>query len=301
VSNGVVYLVGAGPGAPDLLTLRAARILERADIVFHDALVHPDTIALAVRAKIVAVGKRCGGMRAAGPSQGSNCAPSGGSEAAKPRAWGVQHSTEQRSIDKQLVDAAKRYDVIVRLKGGDPMLFGRAQEEIAALEAAGIAYEVVPGISAALAASAQIRTSLTQRGGVRTFTFATPRSGDGEAENRWADAFTNVDAGAIYMGLARRNEVAERLIAAGKPASTPVAIVIDASLPATCVHYTTLGGLAHFEADDVSGAALLLIGPQFRARALRGVTSTTSRRVRAKGEARARFAAPCEETLAQAV
>ena len=181
------------------------------------------------------------------------------------------------------------------------MLFGRAQEEIAALEAAGIAYEVVPGITAALAASAQIGTSLTQRGRVRTFTFATPRSGDGEPENRWPDAFARVDAGAIYMGLAQRADVAARLIAAGKPASTPVAIVVDASLPTTRVHYTTLGGLAHFEPDDVSGAALLLIGPQFRARALRAVTSTTSPRVRAKGEARARIPAPCEETVAQAV
>ena len=247
MSSGVVYLVGAGPGAPDLLTLRAARILERADIVFHDALVHSDTIALAARAKIVAVGKRCG-----------------------------EHFAEQRFIDKQLVDAAKRYEVVVRLKGGDPMLFGRAQEEIAALEAAGIAYEVVPGITAALAASAQIGTSLTQRGRVRTFTFATPRSGDGEPENRWPDAFARVDAGAIYMGLAQRADVAARLIAAGKPASTPVAIVVDASLPTTRVHYTTLGGLAHFEPDDVSGAALLLIGPQFRARVLHESSSRTA-------------------------
>jgi uroporphyrin-III C-methyltransferase len=265
--SGVVYLVGAGPGAPDLLTLRAARILARADIVFHDALVHPDTIALARSAKIVAVGKRCDVMRDAAPSQGSNGAPVGGSEAAKPRAWGDRRSTAQRFIDKQIVDAAKRYAVVVRLKGGDPMLFARAQEEIAALEAAGIAYEVVPGITAALAAAASIGTSLTQRGRVRTFAFATPRSGDGETANHWADAIADVDAGAIYMGLAQRNGVAERLIAAGKPASTPVAIVVDASLPTTRVHYTTLGGLADFQPGDVSGAALLLIGPQFHARA----------------------------------
>ena len=116
-----VYLVGAGPGAPDLLTLRAARLLEQADIVFYDALVHPDTIALAARAQKVAVGKRCG-----------------------------KHSTVQQFINKRLVDAAKRYPVVVRLKGGDPMMFGRAQEEIAALEEAGVECEVVPGITAAL-------------------------------------------------------------------------------------------------------------------------------------------------------
>jgi len=97
--QGKVYLVGAGPGAPDLLTLRASRVLERADIVFHDALVHPDTIALARRAERVAVGKRSG-----------------------------KHSTAQRFINKRLVDAARKYRIVVRLKGGDPMLFGRAHE-----------------------------------------------------------------------------------------------------------------------------------------------------------------------------
>src|SRR5437868_8814940 len=125
--QGTVYLVGAGPGAPDLLTLRAARLLEAADIVFHDALVHPDTLALAARAIKIAVGKRCG-----------------------------RHSTAQRFINKRLVDAAREHRVVVRLKGGDPMLFGRAQEEIAALEAAAVPYAVVPGVTAALAAAAQL-------------------------------------------------------------------------------------------------------------------------------------------------
>ena len=149
--TGKVYLVGAGPGAPDLLTLRAARLLGEADIVFHDALVHPETIALAVRAEKVAVGKRCG-----------------------------RHSTAQRFINKRLVDAAGKHAVVVRLKGGDPMLFGRAQEEIDALAAAGIEFEVVPGITAALAASAGIGVSLTRRGLGRSVAFVTPRVGEGE-------------------------------------------------------------------------------------------------------------------------
>ena len=157
--SGTVYLVGAGPGAPDLLTLRAAGLLARADIVFHDALVHPETLALARRAERFAVGKRCG-----------------------------RHSTAQRFINKRLVDAAAGTTCVVRLKGGDPMLFGRAQDEIAALEAAHVRYEVVPGVTAALAAAAQIGTSLTQRGRVRTFALATPRSGDDEnASNWWKD------------------------------------------------------------------------------------------------------------------
>jgi uroporphyrin-III C-methyltransferase len=238
VHKGTVYLVGAGPGAPDLLTLRAARLLAHAGVVFHDALVHPETLALAVRAKIVAVGKRCG-----------------------------KHATVQRFIEKQLIDAARNHDIVVRLKGGDPMLFGRAQEEIDALEAANVRCEIVPGITAALAASAEIRTSLTQRGKVRTFTLATPRSGETEPENRWADAFVEADAGAIYMGLREKADVAARLIASGKAPSTPVAVVVDASLPTARVHRTTLDGLAHFDADAVSGVALLFVGPQFRARA----------------------------------
>src|SRR5258708_35921891 len=105
---GIVHLVGAGPGAPDLLTVRAARVLARADVVFYDALVHPDTLALAEKAQKIPVGKRCG-----------------------------KHSTQQRFINKRLVDAARKHAVVVRLKGGDPMLFGRAQEEIDALVAAG--------------------------------------------------------------------------------------------------------------------------------------------------------------------
>ena len=116
--SGTVYLVGAGPGAPDLLTLRAARLLERADIVFHDALVHPHTVALAVHAIKVPVGKRCG-----------------------------RHSTAQQFINKRLVDAAAMHEVIVRLKGGDPMLFGRAQEELDYLRSHGITVEVVPGVT----------------------------------------------------------------------------------------------------------------------------------------------------------
>src|SRR5437588_3096831 len=147
---GKVYLVGAGPGAPDLLTLRAARLLEAADIVFHDALVHPGTLALARRARLVDVGKRYGKV-----------------------------STEQRFINRRLIDAARKHAVVVRLKGGDPMLFGRAQEELDALSAAAIAVEIVPGVTAASAAAAQLGISLTRRGLARKVAFVTPRAGAG--------------------------------------------------------------------------------------------------------------------------
>lgn len=235
--NGTVYLVGAGPGAPDLLTLRAASLLARADIVFHDALVHPDTLSLATRAEKIAVGKRCG-----------------------------RHSTAQRFIDKRLVDAARKYAVVVRLKGGDPMLFGRAQEEIAALEAAGVRFEVVPGVTAALAAAAAIRTSLTQRGRVRSFAFATPRVGDGEDASDWIEGFRHANAGAIYMGAKEGVRIATALIGAGMAPATPVAIVIDASLVSEKTHYTTLAQLPAFAERAIEGAALLFVGPQFRPR-----------------------------------
>ena len=237
--TGRVYLVGAGPGAPDVLTLRAARLLDDADIVFYDALVHPQTVAIAARARKIAVGKRCG-----------------------------RHSTAQRFINKRLVDAAQRHAVVVRLKGGDPMMFGRAQEEIAALEAAGIACEVVPGITAALAAAAEIRTSLTQRGSARSITFATPRVGDAQSASTWARGLAAADAGAIYMGVGEAALIARTLMAAGKPAGLPVAVVESASLPEQRVRYTTLAELPTLADASISGPALILIGPQFRARAL---------------------------------
>lgn len=235
---GTVYLVGAGPGAPDLLTVRAAKVLARADIVFHDALVHPETLALAARAEIVAVGKRCG-----------------------------RHSTAQRFICKRLVDAAQRHAIVVRLKGGDPMLFGRAQEEIAALEAAGVPYEIVPGITAALAAAAELGTSLTQRGSVRSFAFATPRTAADEDASQWVAAVNAADAGALYMGAREAPALASALIAAGRSAATPVAIVESASLPQSRVVHTTLANLASFGDGAFEGPTMLLIGPQFRARA----------------------------------
>jgi uroporphyrin-III C-methyltransferase len=250
--SGIVYLVGAGPGAPDLLTLRAARLLERADIVFHDALVHPETIALARHAPRVAVGKRCG-----------------------------RHSTAQQFINKRLVDAAAKHAVVVRLKGGDPMLFGRAQEEISALEAAGVRYEVVPGITAALAASAAIGTSLTQRGSARSVAFATPRVGASERATPWVAGLAAADSGAIYMGVGEAAAIAAALIASGKPSSTPVAVIESASLPDMRAVYTTLGELPRISAADFHGPAIMLLGEQFRERAAHVGVAPVERRRRA--------------------
>jgi uroporphyrin-III C-methyltransferase len=238
--TGKVYLVGAGPGAPDLLTLRAARLLAQADIVFHDALVHPDTLGLAAHAARVAVGKRCG-----------------------------RHSAAQRFINKRLVDAARRHAVVVRLKGGDPMLFGRAQEEIDALREAGIAFEVVPGVTAALAASAELGVSLTRRGVARSVTFATPRVAPAARESSWADAVASADTAAIYMGVGEATAVAGALRERGKPGNLPVVAIENASLPGARRWHTTLAGLPRLADESFDGPVMLLLGEVFAAALVR--------------------------------
>jgi uroporphyrin-III C-methyltransferase len=226
-----VYLVGAGPGAPDLLTLRAARLLAEADIVFHDALIGAEILSLAARAEKVAVGKRCG-----------------------------RHSTAQHFINKRLLDAARRYGVVVRLKGGDPMLFGRAHEEISFLQENAIEVEIVPGVTAALAASAELGISLSRRGLARSVTFVTPRVGTGERSSSWVKAAAAADTAAIYMGAGEGPAIAAALIAAGKPRSTPIALVENASLPEGHVSYGTLADLPRLS----GGPVLILVGEVYR-------------------------------------
>lgn len=233
--TGKVYLVGAGPGAPDLLTVRAARLLAEADIVFHDALVPEPIVALAARAEKVAVGKRCG-----------------------------RHSTAQRFINKRLADAARTHKVVVRLKGGDPLVFGRAQEEIAYLRSQDIRVEVVPGITAALAASASLGTSLTQRGIARSVAFVTPRVGAEEGPSRWLEAAMAADTVAIYMAAHEAPTIAAALIAAGKSAATPIAIAEGATLPAERTAHGTLGELPDL-VRGATGPVVILVGEVYRA------------------------------------
>ena len=245
MTDGKVFLVGAGPGAPDLLTLRAVRVLERADVVFYDALVHPETIAIAAAAERIAVGKRCG-----------------------------KHSTAQRFINKRLVDAARKARVVVRLKGGDPMLFGRAQEEIAALEAAGVAYEVVPGVTAALAASAELGISLTQRGLARSVVFLTPRVGEGEKPNEWARTAAAGDTAVIYMGAGQGALIARALLAQGMPATTPVMVVENASLPGRRQLTLALRDLPRVADLGMTGPALIMIGHVYAAALARAAAAS---------------------------
>lgn len=233
--TGMVYLVGAGPGAPDLLTLRAARLLEIADVVLHDALVHPETLALAKRAHLIDVGKRYGKV-----------------------------STEQRFIHRALIEAAKSHAIVVRLKGGDPMLFGRAQEEIEALTQAGIECEVVPGVTAALAAAATLQVSLTRRGIARTVAFLTPRVGREESASTWLPAALGCDTVVLYMAAGASQSIAARLIEAGKPAAIPAVLVESATLANEARLFTTLGELAAAPLPRAEGPVVMAVGEVFR-------------------------------------
>ena len=235
---GKVYLVGAGPGAPDLLTLRAARLLESADVVLHDALVHPETLGLAKRARKINVGKRYGKV-----------------------------STEQRFINRSLIEAARTHAVVVRLKGGDPMIFGRAQEELEALGAAGIECEVVPGVTAALAAAASLGISLTRRGIARTVAFLTPRVGKDETASQWLPAALGADSVVMYMAAGASQAIARALIEGGKPAATPVALVESATLPEERRLFTSLDALRAAELPRASGPVVMCVGEVFRDRA----------------------------------
>ena len=233
--SGTVYLVGGGPGAVDLLTLRAARLIAEADVVFYDALVSTEILALAAKAQTIAVGKRCG-----------------------------RHSAAQRFINKRLAEAARRARTVVRLKGGDPMLFGRAQEEIDFLQAQGIRVEVVPGITAASAAAASLGISLTRRGIARSVVVATPRAGDGESRSAWAHAATGGDTVALYMGAHDAESVRAELLAAGMAAHTPLALAESVSTADERVHFGTLAELPELAARLRGGPALILLGEVFQ-------------------------------------
>ena len=261
--SGTVYLVGAGPGAADLLTLRAARLLARADIVFHDALVPEAVLGLASNARKIQVGKRSGRL-----------------------------STAQHFINKQLADAAKKFKVVVRLKGGDPMLFGRAHEELSFLMQQGIRCGIVPGVTAALAASAELAVSLTRRGVSRSVVFLTPRSAAGARPNDWAQAALAADTVAIYMGAGEAEAISRALIAAGKPRRTPVAVVENATLPGAAWRFGMLERLPEIAVRGAGGPQLILLGEVYRHSAIiaawREAQSSSSRTARATPTGRGR-------------
>jgi len=240
--QGKVYLVGAGPGAVDLITVRGAKLLAQADIVFYDALVDPEMLTLCPQAIQIEVGKRCGKL-----------------------------SSAQQFINKRLVDAAHKYQVIVRLKGGDPMLFGRADEEIQTLKAAGIEVEVVPGITAALAGAASIQQSLTLRGVSRSVAFVTLAQGAENLAPGQPISNPTADTLVYYMGRKDAAKIAQQLIeqSPNQNNNTPVQILEAVSTPRERLWSSTLDELAAGKADqwfDSSSPALIMVGEAFAKR-----------------------------------
>ena len=231
--TGHVALVGAGPGAEDLLTLRAHRLLMEADVVVHDALVPEPVVAMGRRdAERIPVGKRKG------------C-----------------HSKSQDEINALLVALGREGKRVVRLKSGDPLVFGRAGEEMAALRDAGISYEVVPGVTSALAAAADFDLPLTLRGVSSSIVFTTGHDLKGEALPDWARLAIDGATVAVYMGRSTAAEVAQRLIAAGLSPDTAVAVVENASRPARRMLHGTLADLPSLEAHlELSGPVMTIIG-----------------------------------------
>ena len=230
---GKVYLIGAGPGAADLITVRGARLLAQAEVVLYDALVTPEMLALCAQAELISVGKRSG-----------------------------QRSTAQDAINKLLVECAFKYKMVVRLKGGDPMLFGRADEELRALEAEGIEVEVVPGITTAVAAAAATRQPLTKRGVARSVAFFTSSTAPDEPEH---PALPHTDTMIQYMGGREAAATAERLLAQGRSVDTPVVVVENCSRADERIARLTLADLAR-GLDAAQGPVLVMIGEALRLR-----------------------------------
>lgn len=240
IPPGTIWLVGAGPGDPDLLTRKAEKLILAASVIFYDALVGKGVLELAPQsARLVPVGKRSG-----------------------------RHSKDQRSINDMLVDAALAGERVVRLKGGDVGIFGRAAEEMDALAEHGIACHICPGITAASAAAASAGISLTLRGLARKLIFVTAHAKAGEELDLDWQALADPKATlAIYMGKAAAATISRKLVDAGLAEDTPVLLIENASLPEERQFSTRLDLLA-LSAKSALGAgpALMLIGEAVRQR-----------------------------------
>ena len=236
--DGKVWLVGAGPGDPELMTLKALRVLQSAEVVVYDRLIAPEILALApASARRLYVGKRKS-----------------------------KHSVPQGDLNDLLVALAREGLAVVRLKGGDPFVFGRGGEEMLACRDAGVACEVVPGVSSALAAAASAGAPLTHRGLAQAVTFVTGHAapaaeggGFGEPDLDWPAFARPNHTLVVYMGLTTAAVIAARLIAAGRAPTTPVLIVENASQPAERSALTSLVGLPE-AAKAFDGPAILVIG-----------------------------------------
>jgi uroporphyrin-III C-methyltransferase len=249
VTRGKVWLVGAGPGDPDLLTVRAHRLLSTARVVAFDELVSPAILAIAPHgAELIPVGRRSGGCR-----------------------------HHEARIHPVVVERALEGQEVVRLKGGEPFVFGRGGEEAEELAAVNVPFEVVPGISAALGAAASARIPLTHRECASSVTFVTAHA---LGEN--ADMTSRVPLRGtlvFYMGLGRLEDTCSALVAAGRDAHTPAALVSRATLADECIVTGTLGDIAdRVRAAQVESPAILLVGEVVARRVIAAVARAAERR-----------------------
>lgn len=231
---GHVVLVGAGPGDPDLLTVRAVREIAAADVVFADRLVGKGVMDLIpASAETVYVGKSKG-----------------------------EHSVPQDEIHRRMIEAAQAGKRVVRLKGGDPFIFGRGGEEVEAMREAGVTVEVVPGISSALGAAASMQVPLTHRDVAQSVTFVTGHAALGkEPDLDWAALARPNQTVVVFMGVGTAGMIAARLIASGRAPSTPVAIVENATRANAIVVFGSLDCAAELiQSAGINGPALLVIG-----------------------------------------
>jgi uroporphyrin-III C-methyltransferase/precorrin-2 dehydrogenase/sirohydrochlorin ferrochelatase len=232
--TGSVALVGAGPGDPDLLTVKASRLIGAADVIFADRLVGDGVLALArADASIVSVGKSKG-----------------------------EHSVPQGEIHARMIAAARAGKRVVRLKGGDPFIFGRGGEEVEALRDAGVEVDVVPGISAALGVAASAQIPLTHRDVAQAVTFVTGHAKLGETPDLDWDALARGNQTVVvYMGVGTAATIAARLIGAGRESATPVAVIENGTRPAEIRVFGVLGELSEIIVRaGIQGPALLVIG-----------------------------------------
>jgi uroporphyrin-III C-methyltransferase/precorrin-2 dehydrogenase/sirohydrochlorin ferrochelatase len=235
--TGEVLLIGAGPGDPDLLTFRALRLLQRGDIVLYDRLVAPAILELARRdAELVYVGKRR-----------------------------AEHALPQEKINETLVSLAREGKCVVRLKGGDPFVFGRGGEEIDELAREGIPFQIVPGITAANAAACYAGIPLTHRDHAQSVRFLTGHTRDGKLGHRWETFLSETETLVFYMGLVGLPIICEQLQAHGRSADTPIALVEKASTAAQRVISGTLGTMtAIVERERPEPPTLIIIGDVVR-------------------------------------
>ena len=243
-----VYLVGAGPGDPELMTRKAWRLLGEAQVVLHDALMDVDGMhAAAPHAMWINVGKRCDGT-----------------------------SVDQTFICRSLVGYAKRGLRVVRLKGGDPTVFGRLSEELEACRTSGLNVEVVPGVTSACAAAADLQASLTLRGVSRSVAFVTPRVGRKEhaLDNEWLQVSLAAQTVVLYMAGKQAGRIAQELIARGKSVTTPVCVVENASSTGARFRMS-LSELARDGLPEFVGPVSLLMGEALRAAQVSDTALTT--------------------------